>query len=138
MSQLSLFESPPEFYTYYRGVPARKGILRYTHLIWSKFDPPETLGRGFKNGKKLGRAVDHWKRTFSVNEYKKKISELMKDGNARTFNRICVELTGTTASVWFEKEPDKALWALVEDGTLAWAQEEGCIFFVDSNFVNWN
>lgn len=137
MSQLSLFEYRPAFYTYHRGVPQRDGTAIYTHLIRSRFDAPETLGRGFTNGKANGRKHDHWRHTFSVDEYKKKIAKLMKDGDALTFNSICVELTGTTADVWFGKPPDKALWALVKDGTLAWAQEEGCIFFIDSSYVNW-
>lgn len=144
--QLSLLE-PPTLWSYHRGLPDRTTdpMSRYTHLIRWYGDPEESLGRGFgrdidrkPNGKHAGRGVDHWKHTFSVEEYKKKILKLMKDGEPRTFNCICVVLTGTTADVWFEKQPDIALWQLVEEKALAWTNGDGATFFIDTNFVNWD
>jgi len=144
--QLGLFHDLT-LWSYHRGLPDRESdpMSKYTHLIMWYGDPEESLGRGFKRGddgmstgEAVGREVDHWKRTFSVEEYKKKIIDLMKDGEPRTFNCICIELTGTTANVWFEKEPDTALWQLVEEEVLAWTCGDGATFFIDSNFVNWD
>jgi hypothetical protein len=133
--------APPEW-TYFFGAPKRPGILKYTHLIRSDLDPDETLGRGFgrdidrkPNGKPVGRKPGHWKNPGSVAEFVKKIRKLMEDGRPRTFNAICVELTGTTADVWFEKEPDQALWQLVKDEELGFAQEMGAIFFCSAKFI---
>lgn len=142
--QLSFFGEPEARPTwqYHTGLPDRSGLAKYTHLIMWAGDPEETLGRGFgrnvdrkSNGKPAGRKPDHWKHTFSVDVYKQKIMELMKDGEPRTFNCICVQITGTNAHVWFEKEPDLALWSLVEEGRLCWACELGTTFFLDSSFV---
>lgn len=142
--QLCLFGRPEERLTwdYHTGLPDRSGMAKYTHLIMWEGDPEETLGRG-KHGREDaderglsgGRDSTHWRKTHSVDVYKQKITELMSDGEPRTFNRICVEITGTNGNVWFEKEPDLALWALVEEKKLCWACELGAIFFLDSFFV---
>lgn len=141
---MSLFgeEPVPPEWSYYFGVPERTGLKKYTHLIRSELDPDETLGRGFgrdidrkSNGKPAGRKVDHWKNPGSVDEFVKKIRALMSDGRPRTFNAICVELTGTTADVWADKEPDHALWQLVEKEELGWAQEMRAIFFCSAKFI---
>lgn len=145
MTQLHLFgelEAETPTWQYHAGLPARDGLAKYTHLIRWGGDPKETMGRGREGRKDAdeqgvsgGRSSTHWKRTHSVEVYKQKITELLTDGRSRTFNCICVQLTGTTADVWFEKAPDIALWSLVEEGKLCWAQELGVIFFLDSSFV---
>lgn len=129
---MSLFgeePAPPEW-SYYFGVPERTGLKKYTHLIRSELDPDETMKRGNKN-----RSATHWKNPGSVDEFVKKIRALMSDGRPRTFNAICVELTGTTADVWADKEPDHALWQLVEKEELGWAQEMRAIFFCSAKFI---
>ncbi len=141
--QTCLFAAPAPTWEYHLGMPERSGTAKYVHLIMWTGDPPETMGRG-KGKQELdenicseGRSSTHWKRTHSAEVYKEKIMSLMSDGEPRTFNRICVEITGTNGNVWFEKEPDIALWSLVEEGRLAWACELKATFFIDSTFVEW-
>lgn len=128
-------------WTYHFGVPNRSGAQIYVHLIRWKHDPDETLARGFTGGIDdrgripNGRAPNHWRHTQPVDVWKERILHLLHDGEPRTFNRICVELTGTTADVWHTKEPDEALWALCEEELVAWACEEGCVFWLRSDFV---
>lgn len=130
--QQSLFGPAPDegrpIWVYHFGLPDRSGTFKYIHLIRSKHDPDETMARGSK-----ARDPLHWKKTASVDEYKLAIMKLMSDGEPRTFNAICVELTKTTADVWLDKEPDKALWSLVEERKLVWACELGATFFLDAN-----
>lgn len=146
MTQLILFEPLP-LWTYNRGMPDLSGMSQYTVLIRSKMygEPKETMGRGRKgradadeNGITGGRDSAHWRKTHSVETYRDLIVALMKDGECRTFNTMCVLLTGTTADVWHCKTPEQALWDLVEDETLAWTNDGDAIFFIDSAFVNWS
>lgn len=116
---------------YYRGMPDRSGLAKYLHLAQWHADPLETMGRG------RDRDPTHWQRTHSVKEYKKLILDLLEDTDPRTFNRICLELTGTTADVWYEKAPDLALWELVKEDQLAWAPTGGLTFFTNTKFVKW-
>lgn len=115
-------------WTYHFGLPDRSGMAKYLHLARSPYDLEETKARGA--GK---READHWKRTDSVETFRQRIADLFQDGEPRTFNTICVELTGTTADVWFEKAPDAALWSLVEDLALVWAQELGAVWFLPAS-----
>ncbi len=117
-------------WTYRCGTPDRSGLARYTHLIRWGWDTDETMARGA--GK---RDSQHWRRAGSVEHFVEAIRTLMRDGHARTFHRMCVELTGTSADVWFEKQPDLALWRLVEVGELWWTCEEGATFFLHADAV---
>lgn len=47
--------------------------------------------------------------------WREKLLEHLGDGEARTFNRIMVELADFTADTAFEKAPDHALWQLVDE-----------------------
>lgn len=141
-SQIALFERS-SLWKYNRGIPNRRGLTKYTHLIRSERDPTETMAHGGAKYDDAGNLISgrdplHWKKTKSVEEFKKGILELLEDGEPRTFNAICVELTGTTADVWFDKPIDQALWALVKDETLAWSNSEGAVFFLLSKFVKWS
>lgn len=123
-------------WTYQRGMPDRSGLAQFTHLIMWKHDPKETMGRGA--GK---RDSQHWKKTLKniqVEDWVEKILALMSDGEPRTFNCICIQLTGTHGSVWAFKAPDEALWFCVRIGRLAWACEEGCVFFCDASKIDWS
>lgn len=140
--QLAFLELRPTW-TYHRGLPDRTGSSVYTHLIRSKYDPKETMARGRLEYDEEGNVIGgrdplHWKKTKSVEEFKKGILDLFADGEPRTFNAICIELTGATSDVWLDKPIDQALWALVKDHSLAWANGDGAIFFIDSKFVNWS
>lgn len=140
--QLELFESPPLTMSYYRGLPDRSGIRKYLHLVRWWGDPKETMARGSlkidDEGSQTGRDSRHWmKNKTSVAEYRDWIVKLLEDGEPRTFNSICVELTGTTADVWFEKAPDEALWSLVEDELVVWASAVSCTFFTLTRHVTW-
>lgn len=125
---------PAETVSYYRGMPDRSGLRRYMHLVrLPAVEPPETMGRGAGQ-----RDSTHWTRVLgdSSEAWAEKIAKLMADGEPRTFNAICIELTGTTADVWFDKPPDMGLWDLVREGKLAWTNETP-ILFIDSRFVEW-
>jgi hypothetical protein len=112
-------------WTYHFGLPDRSGAAKYRHLIRGPFEVAETMGRGAGKRDPL-----HWKKTASVDAFRHRIAELFSDDAPRTFNTICVELTGTTADVWFEKPIDEALWSLVEDLALVWAEEFGAVWFL--------
>jgi hypothetical protein len=117
-----------ETWDYHFGVPDRSGLAQYTHLIRHETDPEETLARGSAED---GRDSTHWaKIDKSPEAWATKILELLSDGKARTFNRICVTLTGTTADVWAGKPPDDGLWLLVERYQVVYAQEHGVIWFL--------
>lgn len=143
-SQIALFASRWPW-TYHRGLPDRSGLSRYTHLIRSKYDPEETMARGRLKYDEAGNVVSgrdptHWKsdKQRSVPVFMAEIRKLLSDGNPRTFNRICVELTGTTADVMLEKPIDEALWELVAEKSIAWSNSEGAVFFTNTEFVNWS
>lgn len=105
--------------------PDRSNITKYLHLIRDMKDPIESMPRG--KGK---RDSTHWRKAWTTESFRNELLKLMRDGVPRTFNRMCVEITGTTADVWFEKEPDAALWELVEERVLWWTFHEGCVYFV--------
>ncbi len=143
-SQIALFASR-SIWTYHRGLPDRSDLSRYTHLIRSKYDPEETMEHGALKHDAEGNVVGgrdptHWKtsKQRSVPVFMAEIRKLLSDGNPRTFNRICVELTGTTADVMLEKPIDEALWELVAEESIAWSNAEGAVFFTNTEFVNWS
>lgn len=119
-----------DLWTYRCGVPSRAGLAQFTHLIRWEGDGSETMARG--SG---GRDPLHWRKAGTKAQFVESIRALMRDGKARTFNRICIEMTGTTADVWFKKAPDDALWSLVGSGELWWACEEGAVFFIHESAV---
>lgn len=94
---------------------------RYTHLIRSPEDP-ERISRKERQ-KRLGKrkAATAWKSLGKgeTKGWKKLILALLKKKRKGiTFNAIVLELTdgGMTADVAFMKDPDHALWSLVEEG----------------------
>lgn len=133
MKQLALgffMASRETRWEYRRGMPDRSGLASFTHLIRWRGDGAETMDRG--SGK---RDPLHWRKAGTVAQFVESIRALMLDGRARTFNRICIEMTGATSDVWFGKAPDAALWSLVESGELWWACEEGAVFFIHESAV---
>lgn len=94
------------------GKADRSGPAAYAHLVRATDDPEERKKRGAE-----GSSVD-WKKLAKVPvaEWRQRLLEHMRDGVPRTFNRLCVELTGHTADVCFQEGPDTALWGLADDG----------------------
>ncbi len=73
-----------------------------------------------------------------VDEWASAIVALMSDGQPRTFNGIIIDLTDArcTADTAFGKDPDLALWKLVEARTLWWScEDQECTFFLHANFI---
>jgi hypothetical protein len=96
-------------------LPDRSGMAAYVHLQRSYGDP-ERSPREARKGSSTA-----WRQRFHVSTvpaWREAILEHMRDGQARTFNRIAVELTDATADVVFGKAPDVALWQLVAEGLL--------------------
>lgn len=96
------------------GPADRSGMAAFTHLVRAKDDPEERKARG----QQPGRDVTPHKtlQKTSAAEWRRRLLEHMADGQPRTFNRLCVEMTGHTADVCFQLGPDLALWQLVADG----------------------
>lgn len=115
--------------TYYRGMPDRRKLAVYAHLIRAAGDPKETKARGG------GQRKPGWeKRLGSPEDWIPKLLELAQE--PRTFNAMCVMLVGTTADVLFDSVIDKALWLAVEREQLAWTPEAP-IHFLDARLVQW-
>jgi hypothetical protein len=131
-------EAPAPVWTYHFGAPDRSGIYAYAHLIRWRHDPAETKGRGFttENGERVALRGAAWqKRIGTPEEWAPRIEALFDDGEPRTFNAICVHLIGATADVLVDSAIDVALWSLVERERVAWACEEGAVFFLRADFI---
>ena len=129
---------PAPVWTYHVGLPDRSEAP-FAHLIRWRWDPPETKARGsvVESGERRARRAAGWEtRIGTPEEWAPKIDGLLADGQPRTFNRIAVELIGATADVMFETALDVALWSLVERERVAWACEEGAVFFLRADFVD--
>ena len=130
-AQLAFDFTPPlsdERWTYYFGLPDRSGAAQYTHLIRWHGDPPETVARG---GASRADPRGEWvERMGDAEWWAARIETLMRDGRARTYNAICVDLEGVTADAMFDCPADAGLWMLVERYVLGWCCEEGAVFFL--------
>ena len=127
-------ELPGVPWTYHRGLPDLASSP-YLHLVRSVLDPPETKARGCPNG--VASRAPRRKSDGAGEDWCARLLALFADGEARTFNTACVQLTGMTADRWYRTPVDAALWSLVEDGSLAWACEMGSVFFVAASAVTW-
>lgn len=97
----------------------RSGVAAFVHLVRAPDDPPEApRGSGSERRKLWGVAPHVAIEKRSRDDWRQEIVKLMVDGKARTFNAICVTLTGLTADVCFGLPPDGALWMLVEEQLL--------------------
>lgn len=130
---------PDDRWDYHRGLPDRAGPAAYTHLLRWHGDPPETLARGAQARAEGVRAVGASKRAGgSVAGSMDAIRAHLADGIPRTFNCIAIQLTGYTADALVGSPIEAALWALCEDGALAWACEEEAVFWTLASMVEWN
>lgn len=103
------------------GEISREGLAGYVHIVRAP-DDPERMSRSERqklHGKE--KASQKWKadlKPSSKGAWGEKITGLLSDGQGRTFNRICLELSELeyTADVAMGKAPDHALWDLVGEG----------------------
>lgn len=139
--QLAIAWAPdegPARWTYHRGMPERSGGAAYLHLVRWRHDPPETVARGAAARSGGARAPGSSKRAGgTVDAARAAIAALLEDGEPRTFNCIAVQLVGLTADAVTDSPLEVALWAMVEDGTVAWACEDGCVFWTLARCVVW-
>ena len=121
---------------WFTGKFDRSCSANYIHLIRSP-DDPERLSREERHrriGLRHGRDVTAtaWKKLddCSIAKWKERILAGLRDGKPRTWNRLILEITNFhyTADVVFGKRPDKALWALVEEGKVELTAEAPVLF----------
>ena len=97
----------------------------YTHLVRST-DDPDRSPREARKGQEAAWRLKLGKKTQP--QWRDRIVELLADGEARTFNRICVELGDVTADMGYLMAPDEALWALVVEGAVKHTLETPVLF----------
>lgn len=111
---------------FFFGMPDRSGTAKYTHLIRSPWDPEEGIERGTRADGSRHDPTEY--KSFgrvSIAEWSARVLALFAARpRPRTFNRICVELTGHCASTHLDTPLDRALWKLVKDEVLAWSNSE--------------
>lgn len=127
-----------ETWTYETGLPERSGIAAYVHLIRGPHDGQRESREARQERLGVEGAARQWVTLTrgDVQAWKVAIERLLGDGEPRTFNRIVLELTdgSMTADTAFGKDPDSALWALVEAGVIWWTPEAP-IHFLHREFV---
>lgn len=96
---------------------ARSGLECFVHIIRGP-DDPKRLTREQRKGMSLAWVADL--KDCNKPKWIEEIVALLSDGVERTFNRICLEVSGGnyTADVCLEKSPDNALWELVAQGDI--------------------
>lgn len=93
------------------ALPDRRGVNAYIIVIRSPDDPKRTPRR--RDGDKAPHLT---LLKQSMHRWRDAISALLEDGKARTFNAICVELSGLTADICLDEAPEHALWSLEKNG----------------------
>lgn len=97
------------------------GLEKYMAIARAD-DDPERLSRK-KRQAMHEDSPTAWKGAMQspVEEWKARFLEVLADGKPRTFNALLLEASHYeyTADVGHEENPEKALWALVEEGILA-------------------
>lgn len=89
----------------------REGVFERIHLIRAHDDPDDEGDRW--------RALNRFPQ-FEIDQtparcWAFRIERLLEDGTPRTFNRIAMELFGTTSDGAFDTTLDAALWWLVDE-----------------------
>ena len=99
-----------------RGVTVdRRGIAQYAHLVRGPVDPERSPR---PPGGREDRAPHRTLATATLEDCRAQILGLLGDGRPRTFNAIGVELLDHTANTLFRSPYDRAVWQLVDEGTL--------------------
>lgn len=130
-----------DHWLYRCGMPDRSGLAAYTHLIRSAHDGARETREVRHARIGVAAGVIEWRKLEqgNVDEWASAIEALMRDGQPRTFNGIVLELTDAkcTADTAFGKDPDDALWKLVEARTLWWSCDIDCdaTFFIHADFI---
>jgi hypothetical protein len=103
----------------------REGVFAYVHLVRAP-DDPERPPRpaGGQADRRPHLTLDKSK----PEDWREPLRALLADGQARTFNRIGVELLDLTADVLFESPVDRALWELVFDGEVEQTMKAPILF----------
>lgn len=107
---------------WWTGLPERQDAARYLHLIRGQDDP--------EREPRADRRATRWRSVndIPVSTWARDIEQLLSDGQPRTFNRIALELTGLTADIVFEENPDHGLWYAVEQGSVLYTAEVPVLF----------
>lgn len=120
--------------TWRGGLPVgrRDGLGVFTHLIRHPSDEEGLELLGHHAGS--GRDPSGWRRALadSAEPWLTNIVNVLRDCEPRTFNRICLEVTGGNyhADQCFENGPDVALWEGVDSGAIIWANHpDGVVVF---------
>ena len=92
----------------------REGLFARLHLIRDPNDPDNVSDRWRALNREPWKAIDQ----IPAVCWASRVERLLEDGERRTFNRIAMELAGTTSDGAFGTTLDAALWGLVEDGTI--------------------
>jgi hypothetical protein len=129
MLQLAIDYAPRSSGPFFHEGPVdRSGAFAYTHLIRAEDAPDETTVRGAKARESGARKAGWAKRLGTAEEWCARIVEHLATGRPRTFNRIAVELCGSTADTVFDEAPDHGLWLAVERGLLLLTFEAPILF----------
>lgn len=125
-AQLDLFATKPveilaDWIT--GALPDRSGMSAYVVLIRSPDDPKRAPRQ-----KGSDKAPHLTLRKQPVTKWRDAIAALLDDGRARTFNAICLELSGLTADICFDEVPEHALWSLVSDSRLTYSTTAPILF----------
>jgi hypothetical protein len=137
--QLSLMFAPPrvvstEPWSYSFGLPDLSGLARYAFLARWQGDPLETMARG---GMSRASHRGAWVSRLGDREWwAARIEEHMRDGRARTWNALTVQIEGVNADAMFRCAADAGLWLLVARCRLGWTCEEGCVFFLHADAID--
>lgn len=111
----------------------RHPMSGFMHVVRGPFDGDRKSREERRRGRKKGEAMVAWKKDLDAGKpdrWEKPILQLMRDGRPRTFNEIMLEITNGnyTADTAYTKDPDKALWSLVESKQLEHTTQEPVLF----------
>lgn len=103
-----------------RGLPSFERGAPTLHLVPSASDPVGVPGRvgGSREIARLRRGLE----VAPPRRVDSAIVSLMRDGSARTFNRMCVESFGRGAEVLFGTAFERSLWDLVRREILVYTR----------------
>jgi hypothetical protein len=107
-------------------MPIKENLAQYTLLIRAPEDERfEKRRRGVKAGGQIA-----WRGALApakIGEWTQRIRQVLTDGVARSFNRIVLEASEGkfTADIAAGKAPETALWLLLPQGEVQWANHPG-------------
>lgn len=105
--------------------PIIEGTLRYVICIRSPDDPER---RPRPEGGQEDKAPHLTIKKWGIQKISGAIMGLLKDGKARTFNGIGIELWDKSANILSETKVEEAIWQLVEHKRLEFTMEAPVLF----------